>query len=167
MQTAATGHLLLSTLHTNDAASAILRLYDLGVGLSEIATFVNVTIAQRIVRKIDPTNATSVKLSDEQKDIIKSKLPERYHSIIPDTILESNSSPEHPNGYNGITAIFEVLVLTPKIKEIIISKASTANIKSLAIEEGMTTLEVSGILKVLDHTTDFAELERVLGLKVL
>ena len=167
MQTAATGHLLLSTLHTNDAASAILRLYDLGVGLSEIATFVNVTIAQRIIRKIDPTNATSVKLSDEQKDIIKSKLPERYHSIIPDTILESNSSPEHPNGYNGITAIFEVLVLTPRIKEIIISNASTANIKSLAIEEGMTTLEVSGILKVLDHTTDFAELERVLGLKVL
>jgi type IV pilus assembly protein PilB len=167
MQTAATGHLLLSTLHTNDAASAILRLYDLGVGLSEIATFVNATIAQRIIRKIDPTNATSITLSDEQKDIIKSKLPERYHNIIPDTILESNSSPEHPNGYNGITAIFEVLVLTPKIKEIIISKASTANIKSLAIDEGMTTLEVSGILKVLDHTTDFAELERVLGLKVL
>ena len=167
MQTAATGHLLLSTLHTNDAASAILRLYDLGVGLSEIATFVNVTIAQRIVRKVDPNNATSITLSDEQKNIIKSKLPERYHNIIPDTILESNSSPEHPNGYNGITAIFEVLVLTPKIKEIIISNASTANIKKLAIEEGMTTLEVSGILKVLDHTTDFAELERVLGLKVL
>jgi type IV pilus assembly protein PilB len=167
MQTAATGHLLLSTLHTNDAASAILRLYDLGVGLSEIATFVNVTIAQRIIRKIDPDNAISITLSDEQKNIIKAKLPERYHNLIPDTILKSNSSPEHPNGYNGITAIFEVLVLTPKIKEIIISNASTANIKKLAIEEGMTTLEVSGILKVLDHTTDFAELERVLGLKVL
>jgi type II secretory ATPase GspE/PulE/Tfp pilus assembly ATPase PilB-like protein len=167
LQTAATGHLLLSTLHTNDAASAILRLYDLGIGLSEIATFVNVTIAQRIVRKIDPTNAITITLSQDQKDVIKSKLPDRYHSLIPDTILKSNSSPEHPNGYSGITAIFEVLVLNPKIKEIIINRASTANIKQLAIEEGMTTLEVSGILKVLDHTTDFEELERVLGIKVL
>ncbi|MGA1046802.1 MAG: GspE/PulE family protein [Minisyncoccia bacterium] len=167
MQTAATGHLLLSTLHTNDAASAILRLYDLGIGLSEIATFVNVTIAQRIIRKIDPTNATTIILSAEQKEMIKSKLPDRYHHIIPDTILESNSTPDHPNGYNGIIAIFEVLALTPKVKETIIANASTANIKKLAIEEGMTTLEVSGILKVLDHITDFAELERVLGVKVL
>jgi len=167
MQTAATGHLLLSTLHTNDAVSSILRLYDLGIGLSEIAAFVNVTIAQRIIRKVDPKNATVITLSAKQKEIIKSKLPERYHNIIPDTILESNSSPEHPNGYNGITAVFEVLIMTPKIKEVIIKQASTANIKTLAIEEGMTTLEVSGILKVLGHITDFAELERVLGIKVL
>jgi len=167
MQTAATGHLLLSTLHTNDAASAILRLYDLGIGLSEIATFVNVTIAQRIIRKIDTKTATTINLSQKQKDIIKSKLPDRYHSLIHDTILEANASPDHPNGYYGITAIFEVLVLTPKVKETIINQASTANIKKLAIEEGMSTLEVSGILKVLDHTTDFAELERVLGIKVL
>ena len=167
MQTAATGHLLLSTLHTNDAASAILRLYDLGIGLSEIATFVNVTIAQRIVRKIDPANAITINLSNEQKEIIKSKLPARYHNQIPDTILSSQSSENNPSGYNGITAIFEVLVLSPKIKEIIINQASIAQIKELAIEEGMTTLEVSGILRVLNHTTDFAELERVLGIKVL
>lgn len=167
MQTAATGHLLLSTLHTNDAASAILRLYDLGVGLSEIATFVNVTIAQRIIRKIDPNNSDIITLSEEQKNIIRSKLPERYHAQIPDTILSSKASPDNPSGYNGITAIFEVLVLTPKIKDIIIKNASTAQIKELAIEEGMTTLEVSGILRVLDHTTDFSELERVLGVKVL
>lgn len=167
MQTAATGHLLLSTLHTNDAASAILRLYDLGVGLSEIATFVNVTIAQRIIRKIDPNNSDIITLSEEQKNIIRSKLPERYHNQIPDTILSSKTTTENPSGYNGITAIFEVLVLTPKIKDIIINQASTAQIKELAIEEGMTTLEVSGILRVLDHTTDFSELERVLGVKVL
>ena len=167
MQTAATGHLLLSTLHTNDAASAILRLYDLGIGLSEIATFVNVTIAQRIIRKIDPANAITINLSDEQKEIIKSQLPARYHNQIPDTVLSSQSSEDNPSGYNGITAIFEVLVLSPKIKEIVINQASIAQIKELAIEEGMTTLEVSGILRVLNHTTDFAELERVLGIKVL
>ncbi len=167
MQTAATGHLLLSTLHTNDAASAILRLYDLGIGLSEIATFVNVTIAQRIVRKIDPEHSDIITLSGDQKNIIKSRLPERYHNLIPDTILSAKSTPENPSGYNGITAVFEVLVLSPKIKDIIIQNASTSRIKELAIEEGMTTLEVSGILRVLDYTTDFAELERVLGIKVL
>jgi type II secretory ATPase GspE/PulE/Tfp pilus assembly ATPase PilB-like protein len=167
MQTAATGHLLLSTLHTNDAASAILRLYDLGIGLSEIAAFVNVTIAQRIIRKLDPNTATAITLSPEQKNIIRSKLPEHYHNLIPDTILQANSSPDHPDGYLGIMAIFEVLVISPTMKEIIISKASTARIKDLAIEEGMTTLEVSGILKVLDHTTDFAEIERVLGITIL
>lgn len=167
MQTAATGHLLLSTLHTNDAASAILRLYDLGIGLSEIATFVNVTVAQRIIRKIDHKNAISITLSPEQKEIIKSKLPTRYHNQIPDTIFKSNTSPDNPSGYNGIMAIFEVLVLSPTIKEIIINQASISQIKELAIKEGMTTLEVSGILRVLDHTTDFAELERVLGIKVL
>jgi type IV pilus assembly protein PilB len=167
MQTAATGHLLLSTLHTNDAASAILRLYDLGVGLSEIATFVNVTIAQRIIRKIDQNNADIITLSEEQKNLIKSRLPEKYHNQISDTILASKSSSDNPSGYNGITAIFEVLVLTSQIKEIIIKNTSTANIKDLAIKEGMTTLEISGILRVLDHTTDFAELERVLGIKVL
>lgn len=167
MQTAATGHLLLSTLHTNDAASAILRLYDLGIGLSEISTFVNVTIAQRIVRKIDPENATTITLSSEQKNIIKSRLPERYHGIIPDTILQANATTDHPTGYFGITAIFEVLVISPTIKEAITSGASTDALKDLAVQEGMTTLEVSGILKVLDHTTDFAELERVLGVKIL
>jgi len=126
-----------------------------------------VTIAQRIIRKIDPANAITINLSDEQKEIIKSQLPARYHNQIPDTILSSQSSEDNPSGYNGITAIFEVLVLSPKIKEIIINQASIAQIKELAIEEGMTTLEVSGILRVLNHTTDFAELERVLGIKVL
>ena len=162
-----TAKVAIQTAATNDAASAILRLYDLGVGLSEIATFVNVTIAQRIIRKIDQNNADIITLSKEQKNLIKSKLPEKYHNQITDTILASKSSSDNPSGYNGITAIFEVLVLTPKIKDIIIKNASTANIKDLAIKEGMTTLEISGILRVLDHTTDFAELERVLGIKVL
>ena len=144
-----------------------MRLYDLGIGLSEIATFVNVTIAQRIVRKIDPEHSDIITLSGDQKNIIKSRLPERYHNLIPDTILSAKSTPENPSGYNGITAVFEVLVLSPKIKDIIIQNASTSRIKELAIEEGMTTLEVSGILRVLDYTTDFAELERVLGIKVL
>ncbi len=166
MQTAATGHLLLSTLHANDAASAILRLYDLGVGLSEIATFVNATITQRIIRKLNPEKAVPVVLNEEQKSIIQSKLPPQYHHLIPDSIMRADENIPSSEAYLGIMAIFEVLVLSQSIKDLILTQASTAKIKALAIEEGMTTLEVSGILKVLDHTTDFAEIERVLGIKI-
>lgn len=167
MQTAATGHLLLSTLHANDAASAILRLYDLGVGLSEIATFVNATVTQRIIRKLNPEKAVPVSLSEAQKSIIQSKLPPRYHHLIPDTIMKADENIDSAEAYLGIMAIFEILVLSQSIRDLILTQASTAKIKALAIEEGMTTLEVSGILKVLDHTTDFAEIERVLGIKIL
>jgi type II secretory ATPase GspE/PulE/Tfp pilus assembly ATPase PilB-like protein len=127
---------------------------------------VNATITQRIIRKLNPEKAVSVPLNEEQKSIIQSKLPPRYHHLIPDTIMKADENIPSSEAYLGIMAIFEVLVLSQTIKDLILTQASTAKIKALAIEEGMTTLEVSGILKVLDHTTDFAEIERVLGIKI-
>ncbi len=167
IQAAATGHLLLSTLHTNDAVSAVLRLYDLGIGLSEIATFVNGTVAQRIIRTLDPTTKQPVPLSPEHQEIFRAKLPERYHTLIGDTIYAPQAGDTNTQGYQGMTAIFEVFVLSDTLKQMISSGNNMQQLKAQALAEGMNTLEISGIVKVLQGVTDPAEISRVLGIDIL
>lgn len=165
LQAAATGHLLLSTLHTNNSVGAILRLHDLGIGLQELSTLLNAVVAQRIIRTLDD-NKSPYHLSAAEQEKLKNKLPQRYHDQIPETIYQANPQ-EESSGYHGMTAIFEVLVLNEGLKEAITDQSSNHELQRMAIEDGMTTLEVSGILKVLQGETDIAEVERVLGVTIL
>lgn len=167
IQAAATGHLLLSTLHTNDAASAILRLVDLGVGLTEIATFVNVSVAQRLIRKLDEQTKQKRILTDSEKEILKQKLGIKYSHHIVDFIYESSPSLKNQSGYSGIQAIYEIFVISDEIKKLIPKMTNVQELKDIAIKEGMITLEMAGIIAILKGITDIKEVERVLGSKIL
>ncbi len=167
LQAANTGHLLFSTLHTNDAISTIERLRELDVRPEEIANSLEASIAQRLVRTLCNTSKTERTLSETEKQTLKKNLPARFHNSIPESVYEAQSTEDCPSGYEGMTGIFETFIVTDSIRRHIHQNASQEDLRRLAREEGMTTLEVSGILKVFEGITDFAELERVLGISPL
>ena len=158
IQASLTGHLVFSTLHTNDAPSAISRLTDIGVPGYLVASSVIAVLAQRLVRVICP----------------RCKQPHKYSQEI---LEEAGITPEmlqgakfmkgagcnHCNrsGYRGRIAVYEIMRLTSKIREHIFQDSTTAQIRQTAMAEGMTTLFQDGIKKVLDGTTTIEEVFRV------
>lgn len=163
---AMTGHLVLSTLHTNDAATSIPRLLDLKVEPFLIASTVNVIIAQRLVRKIcnkcrfsqelDASNRATLenRLSSElvQKFFGKGKIR---------TYLGKGCEICHHTGYVGRIGIFEVLEVNEKIRQAIVSKKDASVIHEIAKESGMTTMFEDGIKKVIEGETTIEEILRV------
>ncbi|USD32132.1 MULTISPECIES: type IV-A pilus assembly ATPase PilB [Vibrio] len=141
---AQTGHLVLSTLHTNSAAEAILRLQNLGIEPFNIAASLSLIVAQRLVRRLCP----HCKRPDSEK------------------IQEFKADPlgcsSCHQGYSGRIGLFEILTVTPEISEAIAARAPTHHIESLAIEQGMQTLRQSGIEKLTQGVTSQTELQRVL-----
>jgi type IV pilus assembly protein PilB len=163
INSALTGHLVLSTLHTNDAATSLPRLIDMKVEPFLVASTVNVIIAQRLVRKICP----KCKISSEIKstDLAKSVKPELIKKYFGETetlqvFHGKGCSVCNGTGYLGRIGIFEVLVMSDAIKELITGKADASIINKKAIEEGMTTMMEDGLTKVQSGTTT---LEEVLG----
>lgn len=160
---ALTGHLVLSTLHTNDAATAFPRLFDLGVEPFLAASSVNVIIAQRLVRRICDQCAVAITLSETQREALRrflharSPLAERLGANAQGARGEGCPSCDG-SGYRGRVGIHEVLSITDAIRPLIIRKASAAEIKTTAIEHGMTTMLEDGIEKVLSGVTTVEEL---------
>ncbi len=160
VQAALTGHLVLSTLHTNDAASAITRLIDMDVETFLITSSVIGVIAQRLVRVLCD------KCKEEYKPgkgvistlNIKSESPDKIK------LYRASGCPSCKNtGYYGRTSIYELIVLDEEIKSLIISKASSNIIKDTAIKKGMKTLKDSGLKKVIQGITTIEEVLRVAG----
>ena len=162
VQAALTGHLVLSTLHTNDAASAITRLIDMDVETFLISSSVIGVIAQRLVR------------------VICENCKEEYEpgkDVITGLHLKANSNGDGKvklyrgagcslcknTGYYGRTSIYELIVLDEEIRSLIISKASSNIIKDAAIKKGMKTLKEIGLQKVLQGITTIEEVLRVSG----
>lgn len=167
IQAALTGHLVFSTLHTNDAATAIPRLIDLGGEPFLIASIVNVSIAQRIVRK-NCKNCLEWYIPDEHmtqliKNTLGSLLPkEMRDGTKPIQVAKSKGCIECGNtGYFGRIAIFEVLKITPAITKMILREASAKEIEEQAINEGLIMMKQDGFLKVLDGITTVEEVLRV------
>jgi len=161
---ALTGHLVFSTLHTNNAPASIPRLLELGVKPSLIASSLNVLIAQRLVRKICDNCKTSYTLARETVDsIIKlvTIISPKAKIELPKNIVElwqSNGCMEcHFTGFRGRVGIFEVLSLTPEIIELINSMGSEQEIFEAALENGMVTMTQDGILKALAGLTTLDE----------
>jgi type IV pilus assembly protein PilB len=163
VNTALTGHLLLSTIHTNDAATTLLRLLDLGVEGYLVASTVNVVIAQRLVRTI-------CKQCKQNQTVHVAALPAvlRQYMKAP----SEQSVPVYAGrgcdvcratGYSGRVALFEVLSITPAIRALIYRKTPAAEITRLATEQGMTSLAEDGWKKVLAGITTVEELTRVLS----
>jgi type IV pilus assembly protein PilB len=162
---ALTGHLVLSTLHTSDAPTTIPRLLEMKVEPFLIASSVNMIVAQRLVRKI----CTNCRESVEQDiDVIakelSSGLVKKYLGKTKGVRLYKGkgcSVCQH-TGYIGRVGIYEVMPMTPEIKEAVLRKADTDEIKKLAVKEGMTTMIEDGLEKVKMGVTTIEELLRVI-----
>lgn len=158
IQASLTGHLVLSTLHTNDAPSSIIRLVDMGIEPFLISSSVIGVLAQRLTRKICTYCKKEATLSDEIKMVMQE------FNIAPDEIkLYYGEGCEHckHTGYKGRTALFEFMVINDKISELIYKNASLAEIRDTAIQEnGMITLKEDGLQKIREGVTTLEEVLR-------
>ncbi len=158
IKAALTGHLVFSTVHTNDAASTITRLVNMNVESFLISDSVRLIVAQRLVRKLCKNCREEHKLSpDALEDIGFS--PEEAKKV--KVFKPKGCSSCHNTGYKGRTALFEVLEVTEDIKELVLSKAQSKDIKKKGIEQGMLTLRQSGLEKIKKGITSIEEVLRV------
>jgi len=154
---ALTGHLVLSTLHTNSAAGAVARLIDMGVEPFLLVSTLRVIIGQRLVRKLD-SNKDQYELSrDEQTQLVAK---DATWKNVP--FYHTKESAEHPSGYSGRVGIYEVLPVTATIKEMIIAAASEDAITAQARKEGMLSMSEDGIFKAVQGVTTIEEVLRVI-----
>lgn len=157
-----TGHLVLSTLHTNDAAGAIPRLIDLQAKPAIFSDALRLIIAQRLIRKLCPECKKSHPPTEQDIANIKQISPT---SPIPDEIHSAVGCPACNNtGYKGRVGIYELMSITPELKAKIVSGSPAHELTELAISQGMTTLGQDGISKVTSGTTDLTELLRVINI---
>lgn len=168
INSAMTGHLVLSTLHTNDAATSLPRLADMGVEPFLIASTVSVVIAQRLVRKLCEDCKKEVALDKELIGVIEMELSEQIIKTYKlDTLktkvwVPGGCAKCQQTGYKGRTGIFEILKMTDEIKELITKKANAEQVRVAATQSGMKTMIEDGIVKVLDGITSFDEVFRVI-----
>jgi type IV pilus assembly protein PilB len=157
IKAALTGHLVLSTLHTNDAPSTINRLLNMGIEPFLVSSSTNLIVAQRLVRKICAECKAPVTISPESF----AKLgipPEEYEQYKNITFYKGAGCDACSNtGYKGRIALYEVAAVTDPIKELILQGASALEIKREAIRQGMRTLRRSGITKLLEGVTSLEE----------
>lgn len=157
IQAALTGHLVFSTLHTNDAASGITRLVDIGVEPFLIISSVSAFIAQRLVRVVCSRCKSPLQITPEQAALMQSS-PVQNGAML---WKGKGCSACRNTGYLGRTGLFEILVMNGKIGELISQKASSDTIKTAAIEQGMHTLRQDGWEKAQSGITTIEEVVRV------
>lgn len=163
VEAALTGHMVLSTLHTNDAAGAVTRLEEMGVEPFLTASSLVGVLAQRLVRKLCPKCKEEIKMTREEMLKILPDFPvdqypdESFKIYKPKGCLTCNNT-----GYKGREAVFEFLTVTEEMKKLILDRANGADIKALAISQGMHTLKDEGIYKVMHGRTSIEELLRVI-----
>jgi type IV pilus assembly protein PilB len=155
---ALTGQLVFSTVHTNDAPSAIIRLVDIGVKPYMVAATVRAILAQRLVRCICTTCKEVYEPSDEEKEVILSVAPDvEVRELYRGVGCENCNN----TGYQGRVGIFELLVTNEEIREMILRNVSSVQLKQKARESGMDTLREDGVSKVIHGVTTLSELMRV------
>jgi type IV pilus assembly protein PilB len=159
-----TGHLVLSTLHTNDAATALPRLLDMNVEPFLVASTVNVIVAQRLVRKICEICKATRTITEEEltKNLSKEVVKKHFGNRQEITIYQGNGCKIcHATGYAGRIGVFEVLEVTHAIRELIVKRNDSDVIAEKAITEGMTTMLDDGLDKVVKSLTTIEEVLRV------
>ncbi|MDD3793276.1 MAG: GspE/PulE family protein [Candidatus Gracilibacteria bacterium] len=169
-----TGHLVLSTIHTNNSAETITRILNMGVQPFLIPASVNIIIAQRLIKRLCPHCKKPVDLKNLGKETlanVKNAINiTKKEELIERVGVEKLKTPtfygpvgcEHCDntGYKGRVGIYEVLEITPGVKEMILAGASAYNINLQAIKEGMISLEQDGIIKALNGLTSLEEVYR-------
>ena len=157
VKAALTGHLVLSTLHTNDAPSTVNRLMNMGIEPFLVATSVNAICAQRLVRRICATCVEEVETPPQTLMSIGFSADE-VKSL--KTMRGRGCDRCKRTGYKGRVGLYEVLLFTDEIRDMILSGASSVELKRKAIEEGMMNLRMSGLQKIRDGVTTIEEVLR-------
>lgn len=161
IQAALTGHLVLSTLHTNDAPSTVTRLFDLGIQPFLINSTLIGVVAQRLVRKVCSYCVQGYYLSEDECKILGISYDETKNIKVS---IGAGCPQCRGTGYFGRTGIFEVLEITEKLRTAVESKATPAKIKEIAKSEGANTLRENAVKILLEGITTFDEVVRVTGL---
>jgi type IV pilus assembly protein PilB len=171
-----TGHLVLSTLHTNSAAGAMPRLIDMNIEEFLLVSTIDVIIAQRLVRKLCSSkkeyflSASEIKTLEESIDLDKVMKALKEEGIVKENtpwkkipFYKTEKSSECEDGYNGRIGIYEVLKITPSIKDLVMKKATADEIQAQAVKEGMLTMMEDGIFKAVQGVTTVEEVLRVIS----
>jgi general secretion pathway protein E len=158
IQSALTGHLVLSTLHTNSAAGGITRMLDMGVEDYLLGSTVNGILAQRLVRRLDPETAIPYEALPE---VIEEFELHKYTDERPIRLWKPGSSAANPSGYRGRQAIMEFLVMSDPLRRMVMQRADAGEIERLARAEGMRTMYEDGIAKAVAGITTIEEVLRV------
>jgi type IV pilus assembly protein PilB len=181
VQAALTGHLVFSTLHTNSAAGILPRLLDMGIEPFLIASTVRTVIGQRLVRRTAEDNekyetataeteaihkvlgnllpASEADMKKVTEDIGYKTLPLKGQNAY--TLYKGKDSPDAPGGYKGRMGLYEVFNVSEEIQDLVIKRATSAEIQRAAISQGMITMREDGYLKALAGKTSIAEVDRV------
>ena len=157
MEAAITGHLVLTTLHTNDAPSTLARLLEMGTESYMISSAVKCIVAQRLIRKLcnfckKEIDASNIPIDDSIKPILEGK--KIYTKV--------GCSRCNNTGYSGRVGIFSIMVISPKIRDMILKVKGTSEIENVAKEEGMKTLLESAAEKVAEGITSIEEMYRII-----
>ncbi len=173
MHAALTGHLVFSTLHTNDAAGTIPRLIDIGVKPNIIAPALNMAIAQRLLRRLCQQCKKEDSFTAEELVIIQKELDTfPKNSKVPKPTAKPEDTKAyrpvgcetcHMTGYKGRIGIFEIIVIDDSFEELILKSPSDQDIKKAAFAQGQITMRQDAVLRILSGVTDMAELARMLG----
>jgi general secretion pathway protein E len=158
IQSALTGHLVLSTIHTNDAAGGVTRMLDMGVEDYLLTSTVNAILAQRLVRTLDPASREPYELLPEVvQEIGLAELggQDRY------VFYRPMPTEENPTGYRGRTSILELLTMSDPVRRLIMQHATSGEIEERAVAEGMRTMYFDGLNKCLQGVTTLDEVLRV------
>src|SRR3989338_200128 len=168
IQAALTGHLVLSTIHTNDAVGTIPRLIDMGVDPYLTPPVLILSIAQRLVRTFGGPDAVGeVPLGASQRKGIETQLeslPAKYRFQIQDTVYEAKRTATCPTGLRGRMAVFEVLEMSSSIEKIVLDNPVDSKLWAAARREGMLTMQEDAMIKAFDKQVPFSE---VSGLSTL
>jgi type IV pilus assembly protein PilB len=154
IKAALTGHLVLSTLHTNDAPSTITRMIDMGIEAFNVASAVNLVVAQRLVRRICKECKSSHKYRDEELHSLGTEIESlRGLPFMKGTGCDTCSG----TGYKGRAGLYEVMALSPELRRMILRGASVAELREQAVSDGMLTLRMDGIKKIERGVTTLEE----------
>ena len=158
VQASITGHLVVSTLHTNDTASSVTRLLDMGVESYLIADSTVGIIAQRLVRRLCPNCRKQRHIMDYEANYLGLSQKDHQNQLISEPVGCQRCN---GTGYYGRIGVYEIMEITPNLRSHIANRASTDALREAAVSEGMLTLKQSVSRLVLDGTTSLAEMQRI------
>jgi len=158
IQSALTGHLVLSTIHTNDAAGGVTRMLDMGVDDYLLTSTVNAILAQRLVRTLDPEHREAYQILPEVVEELGLK---RLGVTGVPTLYRPANLEAAATGYLGRTSILELLMMSDPIRRLVMQHATSGEIQAMAVSEGMRTMYLDGMNKCLEGITTIEEILRV------
>jgi type IV pilus assembly protein PilB len=167
IQAALTGHLVLSTIHTNDSVGTIPRLIDMGVEPYLISPVLIAVVAQRLCRTLCDNKGKETPLTASDRKAIETQLatlPEKFRFKIPESIYEPEPTPTCPTGMRGRMAAFEVMEMTAELEKVILEDAVESKLWAVQRQMGMLTIKEDALLKAFDRKIPFSEVNSLSSL---